>query len=64
MIKDEIDTTNPCLYALKYCTPVMFSRFICALLSFCARNVPAKYETQEPGEIIVELTSYVTHPKY
>ena len=38
----------------------MFARFVCALLSFCARRFPAKYETQEPGEIIVEFTLYIS----
>ena len=41
-----------------YCTPVVFSRFFCAKLSFCARKFPAKSETWEPGEIIAERTSY------
>ena len=43
----------------KYCTLVMFARFVCALLSFCARKFPAKSETREPREIIVEFTSYI-----
>ena len=38
----------------------MFARFIFALLSFHARKFPAKSETQEPGEIIVERTSYIS----
>ena len=38
----------------------MFSRFVCALLSFCARKFPAKSETREPGKVIVERTSYIT----
>ena len=42
----------------KYCTPVILDRFVCALLSFCAREFPAKSETREPGKIIVECTSY------
>ena len=42
-----------------YCTPVMFAGFICALLSFCACKFPAKPETQEPGKIIKECTSYI-----
>ena len=41
-----------------YYTPVMFARFVWALLSFHARKFPAKYETREPGKIIVECTSY------
>ena len=49
-VKDQISQ--------KYCTPVMFARFVCALLSFCACEFPAKFDTQEPGEIIVECTSY------
>ena len=57
-MKDKVDDTTLCLYALKYCTPVMFARFVCALFSFRARNFPAKSETQEPGKIIVECTSY------
>ena len=36
-----------------YYTPVMFDRFVYALLSFCARKFPAKYETREHREIIV-----------
>ena len=37
----------------KYSTPVMFARFVRALLSFYAREFPAKTDTQEPGKIIV-----------
>ena len=37
----------------KYCMPVMFARFVCDLLSFCARKFPEKSETQEPEKIIV-----------
>ena len=42
-----------------YCnfTPVMFARFVCALI-FCAREFPVKSETRESGEIIVECTLY------
>ena len=36
----------------------MFAHFVCALLSFSARKFTAKSKTQEPGEIIVERTSY------
>ena len=36
----------------------MISRFVCALLIFCAREFPEKSETREPGEVIVECTSY------
>ena len=36
----------------------MFACFVCDLLSFFVREFPAKSETQEPGEIIVELTTY------
>ena len=59
MIKYEVDDTTPCLYALKYCMSVIFARFVCALLSFFARKFPTKSETREPGEIIVECTSYI-----
>ena len=38
--------------------PVIFARFVCSLLSFRTRKFPAKSETREPGEIIVERTSY------
>ena len=44
----------------KYCTPVMFTHFVCALLSFCAREFPAKPETLEPRKFIVERTSYAS----
>ena len=37
----------------------MFARFVCALLSFCAREFPEKSEIREPGKIIVECNSYV-----
>ena len=36
--------TPPERYARKYCTPVVFARFVCALLDFCAHNFPAKPE--------------------
>ena len=36
----------------------MFTRFVYALLSFRAREFPAKSETQEPREIIVEFLVY------
>ena len=36
----------------------MFAQFVCALLSFCAQEFPYKSKTREPGEIIVEFTSY------
>ena len=42
-----------------FCTPIMFARFVCALLSFRARKFSAKYETREHGKIIVECASYV-----
>ena len=42
------------------CTPVMFAHFVCALLSFCAHGFPAKYDTQEPGKIIIDCTLYGT----
>ena len=48
----------------KYCMPVMSACFVCALLSFCAREFPEKYETQEPGKIIVECTSYAIQIKH
>ena len=38
----------------------MFARFACDLLSFCVRNFPVKYETREPGKIVVERPSYDT----
>ena len=38
---DKVDTTY--WYVKKYYTPVMFARFFCALLGFCAPKVPAKY---------------------
>ena len=44
----------------KYCTPVMLTHFGCALLSFCACKFPEKSKTLEPGEIIMECTSYLT----
>ena len=37
----------------------MSDRFFCDLLSFRARNFPVKYETREPGKIIVECTLYI-----
>ena len=43
----------------KYCTPVMFTRFVCALLSFCVRKFPSKSEIQETRKLIVKCTSYV-----
>ena len=46
---------------VKYCTPNMFSLFVCTLLSFCAHEFPAKSKTQEPGKIIVECTSNTTY---
>ena len=36
-----------------------FTCFVCFLLNFHARKFPAKSENQEPGGIIVELTSYL-----
>ena len=35
----------------------MFAKFVCALLSFCARKFKEKSETRGPGKIIVECTS-------
>ena len=43
-----------------YCTPVLFTRFFCAFFSFHAIKFPAKYETWEPGKIIMERISYDT----
>ena len=34
------------------CAPVMFNRFVCALLSFGAREFPAKSKTREPGKLL------------
>ena len=42
----------------------MFARFVCALLSFCARDFPAKSETQETRKIVVECTSYTIYYIY
>ena len=39
----------------------MFALFDYVLLSFRAREIPEKFETQEPVEIIVECTSYTWH---
>ena len=36
----------------------MFDHFVYALLSFCARKFPAKYETREHTEITVECILY------
>ena len=36
----------------------MFDHFVYALLSFCGRKFPAKPETQETREMIVECTLY------
>ena len=38
--------------------PVTFDHFVYALLSFCGRKFPAKPETQETREMIVECTLY------
>ena len=38
--------------------PVIFTCLVCDLLNFHAREFPSKSETQDPGEIIVECTSY------
>ena len=40
------------------CAPVIFARLVGALFTFCAREFPAKSETREPGENIMECTSY------
>ena len=44
----------------KYCTPIMFTRFVCALLSLCARKFPAKSETQDIMKFIVGCNLYVS----
>ena len=38
----------------------MFTRFVCALLSFCARKFPEKYQTQELEKFILERTLYAS----
>ena len=58
VIKEEVDETTPHWYALKYCAPLMFARFVWTLLSFCAREFPAKSETREPGTVTT-----IRHPK-
>ena len=45
----------------KYCTPVMFSHFVCALLIFRAYKFPIKTRNRELREIIVERTLYMTN---
>ena len=35
----------------KYYMPIMFNHFVCALLSFCAHEFPAKSESQEPMKL-------------
>ena len=47
----------------KYYMPVMSACFVCALLSSCSHEFPTKPETQEPGQIIVERTTYTTQIK-
>ena len=42
----------------------MLDLFVCDLLGFCARNFPEKSETREPGETILEQTSYVITPLF
>ena len=55
-IKDEVGTTNVDAHVSntksreKYCTPVMFACFVCALLSFRAHEFPAKSE-KNPGHL-------------
>ena len=39
----------------------MFARIVCALLGFHVLKFLAKYKTQEPGGIIMELTTCVHH---
>ena len=38
----------------------MFACFVCALLDFCAQEFYEKSIAREPGEIIVECTSYAS----
>ena len=38
----------------------MFTRFVCALLSFLALEFTEKYETLEPRKFFVERTSYAS----
>ena len=47
-----------------YCKQVMFTHFLYVLFSFPARKFPAKYETQEPREIILECTTYIKYYMY
>ena len=35
-----------------YFTPVMFAYFVCALLSFCGREIPGKYKTENLGKLL------------
>ena len=35
----------------KYCTPVMFACFVCALLSFCAHEIPENTKPENPGKL-------------
>ena len=50
--------TPPERYARKYCTPVVFARFVCALLDFCAHNFPAKPE-KKLWTFIVDQRLYI-----
>ena len=64
--ENKVDTTSidacerpkPANYAVRL---VMFARLVYAMLSFCARKFPEKFETRVPGEIIMERTSYNTN---
>ena len=38
----------------------MLSRSVYELLSFCVHESPAKFETQEPKNIIMECSTYVS----
>ena len=41
-MKEKVNTTW--WYTYKYCTFIILDFFVCALLGFCARKFPAKYE--------------------
>ena len=53
--EDKTNFTSPPVDTLKlYCATVMFTKFVCALLNFCAHEFPSKYETQQPRKTITE----------
>ena len=56
MVKDKVDTTG--WYVRKYCMPIVFAHFVCALLAFCTRKFPAKSENKT-STFIIEQRSYV-----